>query len=147
MIGRHWPGLREIPDPSSPSDEGGRLGEVEDPPGPRVGVETVGEVGLGAAGLEHEGEPAVLGQRREPHVGWEALGVRRGLPLHTRQGSALRLGLDHPDDPLVDVEQVVGATMACRHGRLAACHTLSCKQVEGPAVLHRPAGVGELPVD
>ena len=68
----------------------------------------------------------------------------------TRQGSALRLGLDHPDDPLVDVEQVVGPTVPRRHRRhrrLAARDALGREQVQRPAVLHGPARVCELTVD
>lgn len=133
--------------PSQGLGEGGRLGEVEDPPGPGVGVETVGEVSLGAASLEDEGEPVVLGKCCELDVGREPVGVHRGLPLNTRQGSALRLALDHPDDPLVDVQQVVGSTVPGRHCCLAARHALGREQVERPAVLHRPARLGELAVD
>ncbi len=127
--------------------EGGRPGEVEDSARPRLGVEPIGEVRLGATRLEDEREPAVLGLGRQPDIRRQSFGIHRRLPLDTRQRSAFRLGLDHPDDTLVHVEQVVGSTVCGRHCRLAARNALRGEQVERPAVLHRPTRVGELSVD
>ena len=68
------------------------LGEVEDPPRARVGIEAVGEVGLGAAGLEHERQPSVLRQRREADVGGQPVGVRRA-DCHSTPDSGVPSGL------------------------------------------------------
>ena len=127
--------------------ERGRLRDVEDAPRPRFGIVAVGEVGLGAAGLEDERQPPVLRERGEPHLGGQSLGVPARLPLDARQRGSLGLGLDHPDDALVDVEQVVGAAVAGLQRDLADGDALRGEQVHRLLVLHRPAGVGELPVD
>ncbi len=82
-----------------------------------------------------------------PHVGREAFGTHRGLPLHAGQRRALGLGLDDPDGALLDVEEVVGSSVAGLHDRLADGDTLSGEQVQVLAVLDVPAGVGELAVD
>lgn len=44
-------------------------------------------------------------------------------------------------------EEVVGSTVPRRHRRLAARDALGREQVERPAVLHRPARLGELSID
>ena len=146
-LARHVGALRRGLGVAQDPGERGRLREVEDPPRARVGVVAVGEVGLGAAGLEHERQPAVLGQRGEPDVGRQPVGVHRRLPLDARQGRALGLGLDDPDGRLVDVEQVVGPPVPGLHYDLAERDALAGEEVQRPSVLHRPAGLGELPVD
>src|SRR5579884_707605 len=72
--------------------------------------------------------------------------MTRRLPLHPRKRGALGLCLDHPDDALVDVEQVVGATVARLERDFAYCDAMRGKQVHRLLVLHRPAGLDELPV-
>ena len=126
--------------------ESGRLGDVEDPPRRRFGVVAVGEVGFGAAGLEDERQPPLLRECRELHLGRQALGVLARLPLHARKRGALGFGLDHSDDSLVDVKQVVGAAVARLERDFADCDALRGEQVHRLLVLHRPAGLDELPV-
>ena len=69
--------------------QGGGLREGEDPSGSGVGVVAVGEVGLRAAGLEHERQAAIRGHGLEADLGGQPLGIHRALPLHPRQGRAL----------------------------------------------------------
>jgi len=104
-------------------------------------------VGFRAAGLEDERQPSGHGQRLEPDLRGQALGVHGALPLHAGQRGALRLGLDDADRLLVDVDQVVGAAVSLRHRGLADGDTLRGKEVAVLAVLHDPACRGELTVD
>jgi len=69
------------------------------------------------------------------------------LPLDPGQRRALRLGLDHTDDLLVDVQQVVSPTMPRLHDRLADRAALRPEQVEIAAVHDGPAGDLQLFVD
>jgi hypothetical protein len=86
--------LREVADLGSPrrmvgiglgvADDLGeslRLGEVEDAPGPRVGVVAVREVGLRPAGLKDERQPSLDGHRSQLGLCREPGGVHRRLPL------------------------------------------------------------------
>ncbi len=127
--------------------EGGRLRDVEDPPCPRGRVVPVGEVRLGAAGLEHERQPPVGRQRREPHLGGQTVGVHRGLPLDAGERRPLGLGLDDADRLLVDVEQVVDAAVPGPHDHLPDRDALGGEQVQRRLVLHGPSGLRQLPVD
>lgn len=108
----------------------GRWGrEVEDPASPRMRVIAVGEVGLGAAGLEDEGQPAVNGDRLQLRLRRQTVGVDGGLPLDAAEGRAFGFGLDHTDDLAVDVEEVVDASVPGLHDDLAAGDTLVSDQV------------------
>jgi hypothetical protein len=77
----------------------------------------------------------------------QTLGIHRALPLHPRQGRASRLGLDNPYSLLVDVDQVIRPAMTPSHDDLTDRDSLSCEEVEVPAVLHNPANFAELAVN
>lgn len=102
---------------------------------------------LRTTGLEDERQPAIGGHGLEPDLGRQPLGIHRALPLNPRQGRPRRLGLDDPDSLLIDIQQVVSATMTRRHDNLANRHTPARKEVEAPAILDHPASIGQLPVD
>lgn len=151
---------RQLPDLGPPRRRGGVArgvaqdprqclwpGKVEQSPRARVGIVSVGEVGLGAARLEDERQPAAVRQRLEPYVRRQPLCVHRGLPLHAAQSRALGLCLDHADSALVDVKQIVCAAVARLHRDFTARDALGGKQVEVLLVLNGPARALELSVD
>jgi hypothetical protein len=123
------------------------LGKGEDLPGTGPRVESVREMRLRPAGLEYERQPAVTGQRLQPDLGGQALGVAGRLPFHARQRHTFRLGLDHPGRALLDVQQVVDPAMAWRQHHLTHRHAGTGEQVHVFAVLHSPAGGAQLAVD
>ena len=122
-------------------------GEREQATGAGVRVEAVGEPRLNAGRLEHEGQSAIMGECLEADLGAQAVSVSGRLPLDAGQGGADGLGLDDANHALVDVEQVVGATVTGSHDGLAHSHPCPREEVEGPGVLNRPAGFGEMSVD
>ena len=70
-----------------------------------------------------------------------------GLLGDAAERDPLRLGLDDPDRPLVDIEQVVGAAVAGRHDRLSHGDAGAGEEVQTGATLHEPASIGQLAVD
>lgn len=84
---------------------------------------------------------------REVRLRWQARRIHRRLPLDARQGRALGLGLDDPDNLPLDVEEVVGPAVARLHDHLTAGHAIAGEQVQAALVLHRPTGVSKLTVD
>ena len=136
-----------------PYDTGQRVRsrEVEDPAGAGLGVVPVGELGFAARRLEYERQPAVVGQRLQPHLGPQPVGVLGRLPLHTGQGRALRLRLDHPDDMLVDVEQIIGPAVPSRHHLFADGDSrrgiVASEKVLVLTALDVPTGLGQLTID
>ena len=130
-----------------PAGQRRRLREADEPADPRRRVVAVGQVRLAAAGLQHEGQPALVRQG-PPAVRLGQPGcVHRRLPLDAGQRRALGLDLDDADHAPVDVEQVVCAAVPGRQDDLADRHARAGEQVELPAVLHEPAGRAELRVD
>lgn len=117
--------------------------EREDPARPDDRVEAVGEPGVDHVGLVSERQRRA--PRGEPLTSVEIRCVPLRLPVDGAKAHALPLGLDHPDQLRVDVEQVVGAPGRRRH--LPDHHPGTGVQVGGRPVLHDPARVGEHPVD
>ena len=119
----------------------------EEPPCPRLRVMAVCEARLRTRCLEHEGQ-APLHSDRPLCVGLREAGrVHRRLPLDTRQGCADRLRLDHTDDLLVDIQQVVDAAITRGHDELAHRDAEPCEEVQIFAVLNNPTGRLELLID
>ena len=107
--------------------------------GPRV--EQVGELRLDARRLVQEGQrPAVGGQC----VG-QALAVAPGLRLDAGERPARLLGLDRAGGRAIDVQEIVNGTALQR--KLAHGDARSGCEICGGAVLHDPAGIGQLAVD
>lgn len=59
----------------------------------------------------------------------------------------MRLGLDHSDDLLVDIQEVVRAAVTLLHHDLATSHALGGEKVQVLLVLDRPAGISKLAID
>ena len=127
--------------------QGPGLREVEEASRTRLRIKAIGEMGLGAAGLEHKREAPILRERGQAHIRRQPLGVHRALPLHARQWRSFRLGLDHADGGLVDVEHVVHPPVAGFQRHLANGDALGGKEVHRLLVLHRPPGLAELLID
>nr|WP_229659661.1 hypothetical protein [Tersicoccus solisilvae] len=123
------------------------LREGKDAARARIGIVTVGEVRLRAAGLEDERQTSVDRPSRQTYVGGQAAGVHRRLPLHAGERVALRFGLDDAHNSLVDIQQVVRTAVARFHHGLAAGDTRAGEEVEVLLVLYRPAGGLQLRVD
>jgi len=75
----------------------------------------------------------------------EALAVALRLLFDTGECPALLLGLDRARRGAVDVQQVVDRTALERE--LAHGHARPGAEVRGGAVLHDPAGIGQLAID
>jgi hypothetical protein len=77
------------------------------------------------------------------------LALSRETDCHSTptSGCPLRLGLDDPDHPLVDIQQVVRAPVARSHDCLADGDAGTAEQVQVLLPLDEPVGAGELAVD
>ena len=117
--------------------------EGEDLSAARLGVEQAREARFGAGALVQKRQWLLRGR----HVIGQPTGVLFGLHLDAGEGFALLLRFDHAHGVAVDVQQVVGRTVAWLQQKLAYGNAAGGLDIDGFRVLHGPARQGERIVD
>ena len=115
-----------------------RTVEGEDLTAARIRVQTVGEPGFDASALVEERERAAPGRQ----VVRESIAVLLGLPFHTSECEARRLGFNRAGGLLIDVQDVISPAMAGFQPELSYGNALAGVQVNGPGVLSYPGSLG-----
>lgn len=112
--------------------------EAEDGPAARVGFEEVRKTGLDTGGLVAKRQRAT----RRGEILRQALAVFDGLDLDLDERNSLFLGFNDASRVAVDIEEVVGETVAGREREFAEGDSTTGFNVDAVAALDDPTSGG-----